>query len=134
MNMSRGAGTARWSIGGTTLSNFAGTLSAFMDRHVMDSTGVSGEFNIRLEFVYDEHVPGPDKRPREGPPPEPVEIASADGPIIFVALEQQLGLKLESTKGPHGFLVIDHVERPSPNSGPAILEAPARGKAAGAGR
>ena len=56
------------------------------------------------------------------PEPEP------DAPIMFIALEKQLGLKLESTKGPHGFLVIDHIERPSPNSGPAILEPLAQGE------
>jgi bla regulator protein BlaR1 len=134
MNMMGGAGKSRWTIGGTTMQNFAGTLSAFMDRHVIDKTGVEGKFNVRLEFARDENIPGPDKRPREGPPPAPVEQPPSDAPIIFVALEQQLGLKLESTKGPHGFLVIDHVERPSPNSGPAILETPARGKGAGAGR
>jgi uncharacterized protein (TIGR03435 family) len=38
-----------------------------------------------------------------------------DGPSIFLALEQQLGLKLESTKGPVDVLVIDHVERPTPD-------------------
>jgi uncharacterized protein (TIGR03435 family) len=135
MNMMGGAGTSRWTIGGTTLQNFAGTLSAFMDRHVIDKTGVEGTFNIRLEFARDENIPGPDKRPREGPPPPtPVEQPASEAPIIFVALEQQLGLKLESTKGPHGFLVIDHIERPSPNSGPAILETPAQGSASGADR
>jgi uncharacterized protein (TIGR03435 family) len=123
-----------WTIGGTTLQNFAGTLSAFMDRHVIDNTGVPGNFNIRLEFTPDEHVPGPDKRERAGPPAEPVEYPESDAPIIFIALEKQLGLKLESAKGPHGFLVIDHIERPSPNSGPAILDAPTQGKASGAGR
>jgi uncharacterized protein (TIGR03435 family) len=122
-------GKRNWTIGGTTMEHFAGILSTFMDRHVIDKTGISGEFNVRLEFAADEHVPGADKRERAGPPAAtdaPVESAAPDGPTIFMALEQQLGLKLDSTKGPHGFLVIDHVERPSPNSGPAILQAPAR--------
>jgi len=107
-----------------------------MDRHVIDNTGISGKFNIRLEFAPDEHVPGPDKRERAGPPVAPVEAPEPepDAPFIFIALEKQLGLKLESTRGPHGFLVIDHIERPSPNSGPAILEATTQGKASGAGR
>jgi len=116
MNMTSGAGgTHRWVIGGATMNNFAGTLSTFMDHHVENKTGVDGSFNIRLEFALDEHVPGPDKR--YGPP---TEVPESSGPNIFKALEQQLGLTLQLTKGAHGFLVIDHVERPSPNSGPAI--------------
>jgi uncharacterized protein (TIGR03435 family) len=137
MTMANNNQQTRWVIGATTLQNFAGTLSTFMDRHVSDKTGVPGDFNIRLEFVRDEHVPGPDKRPRIDPPAAPAAPADSpapEGPTIFIALEKQLGLKLESTKGPHGFLVIDRVERPSPNSGPGILEPPANGKASGAGR
>jgi uncharacterized protein (TIGR03435 family) len=110
MNMSGTAGLHRWTIGGATMKSFAGTLSAFMDHHVADRTGVEGSFNIRLEFSLDEHVPGPDKRYGS-----PTEFPEAEGPNIFKALEQQLGLHLEATKGPHGFLVIDRVERPSAN-------------------
>jgi uncharacterized protein (TIGR03435 family) len=137
MTMANGDGQTRWAIGGTTLKNFSSTLSAFMDRHVTDKTGISGEFNIRLEFVRDRHIPGPDKRPRADAPgaaAAPEDSPAPDGPTIFIALEKQLGLKLEPARGPHGFLVIDHVERPSPNSGPGILEAPVNGKASGAGR
>jgi uncharacterized protein (TIGR03435 family) len=112
MNMTRSDGQRRWVIGGTTMPNFSGTLSAFLDHHVVDRTGVEGKFNVRLVFMADEHVPGPDRRAGAPPPPPP-----GDGPNIFAALEQQLGLKLEQTRGPHGFLVIDHVERPSPNGG-----------------
>ena len=116
MNMTTGSGgTHRWVIGGATMTSFAGTLSAFMDHHVENKTNVEGSFNIRLEFALDEHVPGPDKR--YGPP---TEVPESSGPTIFKALEQQLGLVLEPTRGPHGFLVIEHIERPSPNSGPAI--------------
>jgi uncharacterized protein (TIGR03435 family) len=128
MNMMNGNGLMRWGLGGTTMKGFAGTLSAFMDRHVIDKTGVEGQFNLRLEFLLDEHVPGADKRERAGPPPLPADAPAVDGPTIFTALEQQLGLKLEPTKGPHGFLVIDRVERPSPNSGPRVLDAPAQGR------
>jgi uncharacterized protein (TIGR03435 family) len=134
MNMMHAGGQMRWSIGGTTMQNFAGTLSAFMDRHVIDRTGIEGRFNIIVTFAPDEHIPGPDKRPRAGPPVEPVELPPPDGPTIFMALEQQLGLKLETTRAPHGFLVIDRVERPSPNSGPSILDSPVHGRGAGPGQ
>jgi uncharacterized protein (TIGR03435 family) len=136
MMMLGGPAQRRWTIGGTTLNNFSGTLSSFMDRHVIDATGVPGEFNIQLEFAPDEHVPGPDKRPRAGAPIAVADPApAAEGPGIIEALEQQLGLKLESTKGPHGFLVIDHIERPTPNNGPGLLDlAPGGRTAAATGR
>ena len=103
------------------------TLSAFMDHQVIDKTGGEGDFNIRLQFAVDEHVPGPDKRERAGPPAPPADTPPPDGPTIFTALQEQLGLKLSPTRAEHGFLVIDHVERPTPNSGPAILDAPVSG-------
>ena len=79
----------------------------------MDQTGVVGVFNIRLEFGYDESIKqgvfgGRPAGPILEPPPD-VEPA----PSIFTALEEQLGLKLEKTRGPREFIVIDSVERPS---------------------
>ena len=44
------------------------------------------------------------------------EIALPEAPPLSTAVEQQLGLKLEKTKGPRGFLVIDHIERPAPDA------------------
>ena len=117
MTMAGGAGRMVWTIGGDTMNEFAHMLSAWMDRHVIDRTGVTDTFNIRLEYAPDEHTPGPDKRgPARTDFPEP------NAPSIFQALEQQLGLKLEPTKGPQMAIVIDHVERPTPNS-PAVAEA-----------
>ena len=88
-------------------------LSSVLDRYVLDKTGVTGLFNIRLQFALDESI-GPNVfgggRPADPPPPD-IEKA----PSIFTALEQQLGLKLEKTKGPREYLVIDRVERPSEN-------------------
>jgi uncharacterized protein (TIGR03435 family) len=102
----------RWSLGGTTLGRFANqTLSGVLDRHVMDNTGVPGSFNIQLEFGYDESIKegvfgGRPVGPIATPPPD-VDPA----PSIFTALEQQLGLKLEKTRGPRQFIVIDSAER-----------------------
>jgi bla regulator protein blaR1 len=108
MTMATDAGLRKWIIGGTTMESFATTLSGAMDRRVVDKTGITEKFNIRLEFAPDEHTPGRVARPPVNPP-------DASGPSIFEALDQQLGLKLEPTKGPAGFLVIDRVERPTPD-------------------
>ena len=106
-----------WILGGETLS-FAGTLSGVLDRYVLDQTKVSGLFNINLHFAFDESLkPGVfGGRPSlaysaENPPPSGIE----KGPSIFSALEEQLGLKLEKSRGPREYVVIDHVERPQEN-------------------
>jgi uncharacterized protein (TIGR03435 family) len=74
---------------------------------VTDQTGFSGVFDINLEFRRDDTTPG------LAPPPGAI-AADTGSPSIFSAV-QQLGLRLESTKGPVEVLVIDHVERPSAN-------------------
>jgi uncharacterized protein (TIGR03435 family) len=116
MSMMGGPGRMVWSTGGDTLQEFAHTLSAWMDRYVIDRTGVTDKFNIRLEYAPDEHTPGPDKRG-----PARTESAEPNAPSIFQALEQQVGLKLEPTKGPQTAIVVDHVERPTPNEFAAPL-------------
>lgn len=127
MTMMGAPGHARWTIGGTTMPNFAGILTTAMDHYVIDKTGYDPDtkFNIHLEFAPDEHVPGADKRnPR-------TDFAPPDAPLIFAALEQQLGLKLEATKGPQGVLVIDHVERPRADGGwvtPSRAQGPGKGR------
>jgi uncharacterized protein (TIGR03435 family) len=123
--MAVGDGANRhWSLGGESLEKFANqVLSSVLDRYVMDRTGVTGLFNIRLDFGLDDSIrAGVFGGRGVNPPPPDIEM----GPSIFTALEEQLGLKLEKTKGPRGFLVIDRVERPTPNDAPAIVEAPAR--------
>ncbi len=72
-------------------------LANALGRPVIDQTGFAGTFDLHLEFA----------------PP----MASPDnpGPTIFTALQEQLGLKLESQKGPTDFLVIDHAEKPTEN-------------------
>jgi bla regulator protein BlaR1 len=88
-------------------------LSQQLGRTVVDNTGLKGNYNWTLKWTPDQSAPmfkGPEGR--EGTD----NTASADsGPSIFTAIQQQLGLKLESKKGPVEILVIDHVEKPSEN-------------------
>ena len=82
-------------------------LSAELNRKVFDRTGLAGLFNVRLTSTPDVLPVGP--LPPENPPIDP------NGPSIFTAVQEQLGLKLEPTTGPVDVLVIDHIERPTPN-------------------
>jgi uncharacterized protein (TIGR03435 family) len=99
---------ARMLGGKVPMSEFARVLSRVLDRTVRDQTGFSGVFDVKLDFQPDETTP-------VFPPPPPGTIpAETAAPSIFTAV-QQLGLRLESAKGPVEVLVIDHVERPSAN-------------------
>jgi len=79
-----------------------------MDRPVVDRTGLSGSFDLTLEYTPREQLdsqPGPDASASDPSAP----------PSVFTALQEQLGLKLEPQTGPVDVLVVDHVEQPSPN-------------------
>jgi bla regulator protein blaR1 len=79
---------------------------------IIDKTGYAETFNATLEWTPGELAPSP---PGPGNGGNPVSLADLPGPSLFLALQDQLGLKLESTKGPVEVLVIDHVEKPSAN-------------------
>jgi uncharacterized protein (TIGR03435 family) len=82
---------------GATMGTLARELS-FVGRVVVDKTNLPGQFDLDLEWAS---VPsGPD-------------IPADTGPSIFTAIQEQLGLKLESTRGLVDVLVIDHVEHPT---------------------
>ena len=76
-------------------------IAAAMDRLVLDRTGLKGQFDIRLEW--------------NDPLAQPGEPAPADRPSFVTALREQLGLKLEPASEPVQVLVIDRIERPSPD-------------------
>jgi uncharacterized protein (TIGR03435 family) len=78
-------------------------------RIVVDRTGLTGTFDIDLRWTPE--------RPFTDGAQSAAALPSVDGnePPLFTALQEQLGLKLERTKGPVDVLVIDHVERPTPN-------------------
>src|ERR1700728_2245136 len=79
---------------------------AILDRPVVDKTGLSGRYDFDLEWAPDETQFG-------GEVPAP--SAEAPSPHLFTAVQEQLGLKLEATRGPVQALVVDSVERPTPN-------------------
>jgi len=94
--------------GVTPLGTLSGQLSSILDRTVIDKTALTGISNFHLEWT-----PIPAAAPPDGSATSTSN--DADGPSIFTALQEQLGLRLESAKGPVDMLVIDHVERPSEN-------------------
>jgi uncharacterized protein (TIGR03435 family) len=95
---------------GTTIDSFCSYLSRVTGRTVVDSTGLSGRFDIRLEFLPDLAAPGSTAADQ---PDGPAGIQP--GPSLFTAVEQQLGLKLSPVNGTRQVLVIDRVEKPSRN-------------------
>lgn len=91
-----------------SMSDFAWALSrtaGIGDRLVVDDTDLKGNYDFELTFGRDS-APAADAS-------EPVTLPQA--PSIFSALQDQLGLKLESKKAPVEFLIVDHVEKPSEN-------------------
>jgi uncharacterized protein (TIGR03435 family) len=105
--MSMGPGTLGGQ--GVKASSLANILSNLLHRTVIDKTGLTDSFDFSLKYAPDSDSM-PMMPPGYTPPP-----ASADDPSIFVALEEQLGLKLVSAKGPVNTLVIDHLEQPTVN-------------------
>ena len=100
---------------GVTMAALVDTfLPIYAGRTVVDRTGLTGGFDLALHF-YNRPIPG--VGPGGGFPtsPQAAEPAAPDAVSIFTALEEQLGLKLQAQTGPAEVLVIDHVERPTPN-------------------
>lgn len=98
------------------ISRLLATLSGSLGRPVLDKTGLAGNFDIMLEWAPEQRqlVPFPGASP-DGQQSLPQLSSYASGPSLEKAVEEQLGLKLESGKGPVEIIVIDHVERPSKN-------------------
>jgi len=92
-----GPGTIRGTMEMSTLaSNY---LSSTLGRRVIDQTGLTGAYTLSLKWT-------PDDGPATG---------DNSAPSLFTAIQEQLGLRLESTKGPVEVFVIDHAEKPSEN-------------------
>jgi len=103
-------GPGRLAIGGQTMAAFATNLSRFVGGIVVDRTGLAGTYDIELSYAPD---PGISPTGRDLPGGAPPPVANTDAPSIFTAVQEQLGLKLDSTKGPVDVLVIDSAEHPT---------------------
>jgi uncharacterized protein (TIGR03435 family) len=75
---------------------FAERLEGTLGHPVRDKTGLAGEFDFAVHYAADDAQPD-------------------SGPSIFTAIQEQLGLRLEASKGPVEVLVVDHAEKPSEN-------------------
>jgi uncharacterized protein (TIGR03435 family) len=96
-----------------TMAKFTGFLGTLLGREVVDKTGFTRKFDLHLEFAADDLIAG---LPFHGKPEDSAQAADpAARPSIMIAVQEQLGLKLESTKGPVEVLVIDRAERPTAN-------------------
>jgi len=99
---------------GITMAEFAARLvSSEVDREVVDRTGLTGRFDVHIEFVPDPSMWGP--ATANGVPLPSPAASDNPGPNIFAALQAQLGLKLTPGKAPLDVIVVDHAEKPSAN-------------------
>lgn len=94
-------GTRTFHAEGFNMNELAASLANILRQTVVDRTGAEGKYDFELSWMPD---PGTSNN-----------AAESSGPSIFTALQEQLGLRLESQKGPIPMVVIDRVERPSEN-------------------
>jgi uncharacterized protein (TIGR03435 family) len=108
-------GMGNMAVGGSTLAQFANSLGMFTGRVVQDRTGLPGTYDFTLTWTPDQ-MP---QRPPGAPTDQPIRANGVDidpnGPSLFTAVQEQLGLKLDSQKGPVPMLVIDRIEKPVEN-------------------
>jgi uncharacterized protein (TIGR03435 family) len=98
---------------GTTIAYFLSFLSRQVGRTIVDKTNLAGKYDITLKWAPNPGAPSAVPSPTSGPPP--LAAPTDNDASIFTAIQEQLGLKLESAKGPVPVVVIDHVETPSEN-------------------
>lgn len=104
--------TAGLSMGsGQSLQGLVPLLTNAAGRPVVDKTGLTGRYDFTLRWAFD---PTQGTGPLAGQAPGGPAVASdPDAPTLFTALQEQLGLKLDSQRAPMDVVVIDHVERPT---------------------
>ena len=99
---------------GVPLQFLADSMSRILNRTVVDKTGLKARYDFKLEWTPDEstslRLPGLPAPGGDGPPPP-----EARGPSLFNALEEQLGLRLNTEKGQISTIVIDKIEKPTEN-------------------
>jgi uncharacterized protein (TIGR03435 family) len=91
----------------------ADMIAREIGRNVVNKTGLKGLYDFTLHFTSERQGPAAGGPADAGP--APAALSDSSGPSLFTALQEQLGLKLESQKGPVEIVVIDSVEKPSEN-------------------
>jgi uncharacterized protein (TIGR03435 family) len=106
-------GIGNMNAGGMPMLELARSLSGFVNRIVVDKTGLKGNYDFQITYTPDGR--GNPLGLPPGAPPVGVEAPAGDpnGASLFTALQEQLGLKLDSQKGPVEVLVIDSIEQPT---------------------
>jgi uncharacterized protein (TIGR03435 family) len=97
---------------GVPLGLFASLLGTRLGQTVIDQTNLPGRYDIDLRWTPDTTEPPPSANVD---PKDVLRQPDTSGPSVFTAIQEQLGLKLQLTKGFSGFLIIDHLERPDTN-------------------
>jgi len=109
-------GRGEMNLDGANMPALANALSNLVGRTVLDRTGLSGTYDIRMQWTPDVGEAPMMKGPPGAPPAGSGEQApESGGPSIFTAIQEQLGLRLEAQKGPVQVMVIDHIEKASAN-------------------
>jgi uncharacterized protein (TIGR03435 family) len=103
----RNSGAGRETYRNFPMPIFANILSAHLDDTVVDGTGLKGSYDFKLEFTPERLGQGA----KDGHEPAP----NLEGPDLFTALKEQLGLELKREAAPVTLLVIDHIEDPADN-------------------
>ena len=108
--------TGNVAVSGRTIAQFVTTVSDWVGRPVIDKTGLTGLYDFTLKFAPEGRNAGPLGQtlallgaPNQAPPADP------NVPSLSAALQEQLGLKLESAHGPVEVVVIDRLEKPTPD-------------------
>jgi uncharacterized protein (TIGR03435 family) len=92
---------------------FVINLAQMTGRPVIDQTGLKGAYDFKLKYAQPRPVPKGAAAP--GDKPESPVAVDPEGPSLFDALQEQLGLKLEPQKGQVDMIVIDRAEKPTAN-------------------
>jgi uncharacterized protein (TIGR03435 family) len=101
----QGASALTISATNNTMLGLAAVLQmSFVDRPMVDHTGLAGKYDFTLRFTPDLATPSGSLTNDPNAPPD-----------LFTAIQEQLGLKLEAVQAPAEVLVVDHIERPSEN-------------------
>ena len=109
--------TGNVAVSGRTIAQFVTTLSEWLGRPVIDRTGLTGLYDFTLKFAPEGIRAGGPMGPTltRLMAQAPASPADPDAPSLSVALQEQLGLKLENARGPVEVVVIDRLEKPTPD-------------------